>query len=98
MSNERTGFGEIPSEITPNVVVPNPKARRQIGIVLYLVSLAAGIAALLFLFFPELAYGTDIPTRAIAFVNAVVSLVSGAFGLTVTIPNVPKGASSGNAG
>lgn len=97
-SNERNGFGEIPSEITPNVVIPNPAARRQIGISLYLLSVLAGIATLVFAFFPELAFGTDIPTRAIALANAVVSLLTAAFGLVVTLPNVPKVVPNGNAG
>ena len=67
-----------------------PDARRRIGVALYLVSLLAGVGALLFAFFPELAFGTDIPSRAIAFVNGVVSLLSGGFGLIVTTPNVPR--------
>lgn len=79
-----------PTEITPNVVVSNPNTRRRIGVALYLVSLLAGVGALLFAFFPELAFGTDIPSRAIAFVNGVVSLLSGGFGLIVTTPNVPR--------
>lgn len=79
-----------PEEITPNVVISNPNTRRHIGVTLYLVSLLAGLATLLFAFFPELAAGTDIPTRAIAFVTAAVTLLSGAFGLVVTIPNVPR--------
>lgn len=78
------------TEITPNVVISDPNTRKNIGIGLYAVSLLAGLAALLFAFFPELAYGTDIPTRAIAFVNGAVSLLSGGFGLIVTVPNVPQ--------
>lgn len=78
------------TEITPNVVISNPNTRKNIGVALYAVSLLAGLAALLFAFFPELAYGTDIPTRAIAFINGAVSLLSGGFGLIVTVPNVPQ--------
>lgn len=81
----------MPEEITPNVVIANPVIRRRVGITLYVISLLAGLAALLFAFFPELAAGTDIPTRAIAFTNGAVSLLSGGFGLIVTVPNVPKG-------
>lgn len=79
-----------PEEITPNVVISNPSTRRQVGVSLYLVSLLAGLAALLFAFFPELAAGTDIPTRAVGFANGAVSLLSAGFGLIVTLPNVPK--------
>ncbi|GAB2567564.1 hypothetical protein [Leucobacter ruminantium] len=79
-----------PEEITPNVVIPDPAVRRRVGVALYLVSLAAGLATLLFAFFPELAAGTDIPTRAVAFVTAAVTLLSSAFGLVVTLPNVPR--------
>ncbi len=83
-----------PTEITPNVVVSNPTTRRRIGVSLYLISLLAGVGALLFAFFPELAFGTDIPTRAVGFVNGVVSLLSGGFGLIVTTPNVPRDTTS----
>lgn len=79
-----------PDEITPNVVISNPATRRRLGIALYIVSIITGIATLFFLFFPEAALGTDLPERVIAFVTAVVTLLSGAFGLTVTTPNVPK--------
>ena len=78
-------------QITPNVVIADPVTRRRAGITLYVMSLASGLAALLFAFFPELAFGTDIPTRAIGFVNGAVSLLSAGFGLIITTPNVPKG-------
>lgn len=77
-------------QITPNVVMPNPNARRRLGVALWVLNLAAGIAGLFFAFFPEATFGTDIPARAIAFTNALVSIVSAAFGLIVTTPNVPK--------
>lgn len=49
----------------------------------------SAIAALMFSFFPELAQGTDIPSRAIGLSNAVISVLSAAFGLGVSLPNVP---------
>lgn len=75
--------------ITPNVVISNPKRRRSLGTILFVASVVAGVAALFFQFFPEAALGTDIPMRAIAFVNSVVSLVTGWFGLVIVRPNTP---------
>lgn len=80
----------MPTEITPNVVIRNPDTRRKAGVTLYIVALIAGLAGLFFAFFPEAAFGTDIPTRAVAFVNAAVSLLAGGFGLIVSTPNVPR--------
>ena len=79
----------LPNE-TPNVRIEDPGVRRSLSKTLFFVTILSGIAALFFQFFPEAAFGTDIPTRAISFVNAVVSLVSGAFGLSVLVPNIPK--------
>lgn len=79
----------LPNE-TPNVRIEDPDVRRSLSKTLFFVTILSGIAALFFQFFPEAAFGTDLPTRAISFVNAVVSLVSGAFGLSVLVPNIPK--------
>lgn len=76
-------------QITPNTVIPDSDVRRRIGNVLWILSLLAGVAALFFAFFPEAAFGTDLPDRAIAFVNALVSLVTGTFGLVVVRSNTP---------
>ena len=73
---------------TPNVVISNPEVRRYAGAVLYIIAVLAGLAALLFGIFPEL--GGDVANRALLFVNSAVSFLSGAFGLAVTLPNVPK--------
>lgn len=79
----------LPNE-TPNVRIEDPDTRRSLSKTLFFVTILTGIAALFFQFFPEAAFGTDIPTRAISFINAVVSLVSGAFGLSILVPNIPK--------
>ena len=79
----------LPNE-TPNVRIEDPDVRRSLSKTLFFITILSGIAALFFQFFPEAAFGTDLPTRAISFVNAVVSLVSGAFGLSVLVPNIPK--------
>lgn len=79
---------------TPNVVIKNPDIRLWLGGSLFAISLLAAIAALFFSFFPELVAETDIPMRAVAFVNALVSLLSSAFGLVVSTPNVPRNVES----
>lgn len=76
-------------QVTPNTVIPNPDTRRRIGNVLWVLSLVAGVAALFFAFFPEAAFGTDLPDRIVAFVNALVSLVAGTFGIVVVRANTP---------
>lgn len=73
---------------TPNVVVSNPDVRRYAGAALYIIAVAAGLAALFFGIFPEV--GGDVANRALLFVNSAVSFISGAFGLAVTLPNVPR--------
>lgn len=74
---------------TPNVVIKNPNVRLVASIVLFVISLLAAIAALFFMWFPEVAT-TDIPMRAIGFANALVSLLSSVFGLSVLVPNIPR--------
>lgn len=83
---------DIPGGVTntPNIVIKNPNARLALAISLFVLSLLAAVAALFFLWFPELTYGSDVPTRAIGFTNALVSLLSSVFGLTVLVPNIPR--------
>lgn len=76
--------------LTPNVVIPNGNARYIIGAGLYVISLIAGAASIVLGFWPELASLEPDPARVIATVNAIVSLLAGAFGITVTLPNVPR--------
>lgn len=76
---------------TPNVVIKDPDTRYRISIILFIIGLLAAIAAMFFNIFPEVAQGTDIPTRAVSFVNGVIALVSSAFGLSVIVPNIPRG-------
>lgn len=89
MSNE-----PIVIDSTPDVIIKNRNVRLWAGVVLFTISLLTGIAAMFFNFFPELAYDTDIPTRVIGFINAVGSLLAGAFGIVVTTPNVPRNVES----
>jgi hypothetical protein len=75
---------------TPNVVVEDPDDRRKWGKVLYIVSVATAAVSITVAVFPELAsFGIDID-RFVILGNALVSLVSGAFGLGVTLPNIPR--------
>lgn len=74
---------------TPNVVIKNPEIRVWLGGVLYGLSFIAGLASLVVIAFPELTHDSDVPMRAIALVNSIVSFTAGAFGIVVTTPNVP---------
>lgn len=76
--------------LTPNAVIPSGNVRFALGATLYAVSLLTGVASIVLGFWPELASLEPDPARIIATVNAVVSLLSGAFGITVTLPNVPR--------
>jgi uncharacterized membrane protein (DUF485 family) len=79
----------LPTE-TPNIVIEDPKTRKRFNTILSLLLLIVGVAALFFAIFPEAAFGTDIPARAIQFLTAVVTFVSAWFGLGVTNRNYPK--------
>lgn len=69
-------------------VIPNPDTRRHIGAGLYVLTLLAGLAALFLGIFPEV--GGDLANRVLMFVNATVAFLSAAFGIAVTLPNVPR--------
>ncbi len=73
---------------TPNVVIANPSIRKGFGAALYVVSVLTGLASIVTLAYPEAA-GFDVP-KLIGVINACVSFLTGAFGLVVTLPNVPK--------
>ena len=75
---------------TPNVSIENPDTRRKLTTALGYTSLITAAVALFFMFFPEVMFGSDIPTRVIGFMNALVSMLTGAFSLTVLRPNIPK--------
>lgn len=85
-----TNNEQYPTE-TPNVGIEDPDVRRSLSKTLFFITILTGLASLFFQFFPEAAFGTDLPTRAIAFTNAAVSLLSGSFGLSVLVPNIPRG-------
>ncbi len=68
----------------------DPADRRKWGRVLYIVSVATAGVSVTVAVFPELSsFGVDI-NRLVILGNALVALVSGAFGLGVTLPNIPR--------
>lgn len=74
-----------PSE-TPNVVVSNPHVRKVATTVIASVAIIVGAAVTLDLASPELDWA--------AFTNpasALTLFLAGIFGVSVTVPNVPKG-------
>lgn len=70
---------------TPNVVVSNPNVRKAIGVVLGVVGVLVGTAVVVDLASPafDLAAVTGPVTAAYIY-------LSSAFGLAVTVPNVPR--------
>lgn len=69
-------------------VIKDADTRKWVGIGLWTLSLLAAIVSMFVQFFPEVAGDGDYIQRSVAFANALVSLLSGAFGLAVTTPNV----------
>lgn len=89
--NNRTNQGQhIMEDSTPNVVISNPDIRRWLGAFLYVLSLLAGIASYTLSIFPELNFGDDVLSRIILVVVGSISIISGAFGLGITTPNIPS--------
>lgn len=71
---------------TPNVVIENPKVRKDLGIALYVTGVLAGLAAYVL-------SGVPVPFDVdfvVAKVTGAIAIISGAFGLGVTLPNIPK--------
>lgn len=73
---------------TPNVVIENPQVRKGLGIALYVVGVLAGLAAYVLAGIP-MPFDVDF---VVAKVTGAISILSGAFGLGVTLPNIPKAA------
>lgn len=75
---------------TPNVVIENPSVRKVMTVVLSTLAVLTACAAIILGFWPELSGLEPDPTRVIATVNALISFLSGVFGLAVVTPNIPK--------
>lgn len=84
-----SGVPPLVIDNTPNVAIENPRTRKTVQSWLSGISLAVAVIALFFVFFPEAAFGSTIPDRAIQLVNSIILLVSGYYGLAVTRPNIP---------
>ena len=80
---------QLPNK-TPNVKIENPDTRRKWQDALNGILFAMAAISLFFTIFPEAMFGSDIPTRAVLFVNTLVTLGAAYYGLTVTKPNIPK--------
>ena len=71
---------------TPNVVIEDPKVRKGLGMALYVTGVVAGLAAYVL-------SGVPVPFDVdfvVAKVTGAIAIISGAFGLGVTLPNIPK--------
>ena len=79
----------LPNKVD-NVGIENPDTRRRLTTWFSIILLIATAVQLFFGFFPEAALGTDYPARIVNFVTALVTLVTGYYGLTVVKPNIPK--------
>lgn len=75
---------------TPNVVIENPSVRKVMTVVLSILAVLTACAAIILGFWPELSGLEPDPARVIATVNALISFLSGVFGLAVVTPNIPK--------
>jgi hypothetical protein len=82
-------LNELVENQTPNVVIENPEDRKRWNTIISITLLVVAIVQLFFVFFPEVAFGSTIPDRAINFLLAVIALVSAWFGLGVTRQNYP---------
>lgn len=70
---------------TPNVVIENPTLRKRLGIALYIIAVVTGVVSFVL-------SGIDLPVDIdfwSARILGAISIISGAFGLGVTTPNVP---------
>ena len=81
---------DVRASITPNVTIENPDTRRKWQNILNTVLFVMAAISLFFTIFPEALFGSDIPIRAVLFVNTVVTMGAAYYGLTVTKPNIPK--------
>lgn len=71
---------------TPNVVIENPETRKRLGAVLYVIGVVAGLASFVL-------SGVPVPFDVdfwVAKITGAIGIISGAFGLGVTLPNIPK--------
>ena len=75
---------------TPNVTIENPATRRKWQNFLNTALFIMAAVSLFFTIFPEALFGSDIPVRAVLFVNTAVTFGAAFYGITVSRPNIPK--------
>ena len=75
---------------TPNVKIANPDTRRKWQDALNAILFLMALVSLFFTIFPEALFGSDIPVRAVLFVNTAVTFGAAFYGITVSRPNIPK--------
>ena len=80
---------KIQSATTPNVVIKSSKVRFWVTGVLFGIAFVVQLATMFIGAFPESVANSDIPLRAIGFVNDVTAFTALTFGLVVSLPNVP---------
>ena len=74
---------------TPNVIIASPEVRFWLTAVVFGIAFVAQVATMFIGAFPEAVASSDIPLRAIGFVNDVTAFTALTFGLVVSLPNVP---------
>lgn len=84
MSDETPRHAAADTE-TPNVVISNPHVRKIATAVVTVAAVAVGAASVLDLASPELDWATWT-----APASAVTLFLAGVFGVSVTLPNVPR--------
>lgn len=75
-------------EAPEGVGIKDADTRKIIGAILWILSITAGVVSMFVQFFPEVGGDGDIVQRSVAFTNAVVSFLSGVFGMAVTNRNI----------
>lgn len=88
----RTDYQE---SLPKTVRITSTKFRRILSYSMYALAGVSGAASLFFIYFPEVANGSTIPDRVIAFINALISTASGIFGVSVSAPNIGRTESNG---
>lgn len=79
-------------DVVENVRIEDPRVRKRLGLILYVLLFLVAALQLFLGFFPEVGdiIPGDFEDRAISFVSGLVLLVGGWWGVAVTTPNIPS--------